>query len=30
MADPVADRLLDAQIAWLVAQLTGPGVEDRI
>ncbi len=28
--DSVADRLLDAQVAWLVDQLTGPGLPDRI
>ncbi|MFL6022657.1 MAG: hypothetical protein ACJ72O_04895 [Marmoricola sp.] len=30
MPQTVADRLLDAQIAWLVGQLTGPGLPDLL
>jgi hypothetical protein len=30
MPDSVADRLLDAQIAWLVGQLTGPDLPDLL
>lgn len=29
-ADLLADRLLDAQVAWLLGRLTGPGLTDRI
>src|SRR3954447_3651085 len=30
MPQTVADRLLDAQMAWLVGQLTGPGLPDLL
>lgn len=29
-AASLADRLLDAQVAWLRGQLSGPGIDDRI
>ncbi|WP_183407799.1 hypothetical protein [Nocardioides marmoriginsengisoli] len=29
-ADSLADRLLDAQVGWLLGQLTGPGLPDAI
>jgi hypothetical protein len=30
MTGPVADRLLDAQVAWLIGQLTGPELPDLL